>query len=262
MNNKIKFSVFTKPWKNLSASELAKYVNQLGFDGVEFPLRPGYQVEPENAEKGLPELVKQMGEYGVKVYSVAGTLEERVFAGCQAAGIPIIRVMAKIEPELGYVASEAKVKKEYEQLLPLCEKYGVKIGVQHHLGKYVSSAIGMMHLIEDFDPKYVGAVWDAAHAALCGEEPELGLDIAWSHLCMVNLKNAFYRRVSGPEALDVKWDKYYTNGRQGFASWPVIAEYLKKRNYEGVICLTAEYSAQDQVDRLIAEDIAYTKSLF
>ena len=41
-----------------------------------------------------------------------------------------------------------------------------------------------------------------------------------------------------------------------------MAAELKKRNYEGVVCLTAEYSDAKSVNRLIAEDIALAKSLF
>jgi hypothetical protein len=41
----------------------------------------------------------------------------------------------------------------------------------------------------------------------------------------------------------------------------VVAE-LKRRSYQGVVCLTAEYSDQASVDRLIAEDLAYARSLF
>jgi len=79
---------------------------------------------------------------------------------------------------------------------------------------------------------------------------------------MVNLKNAFWLRTNGPEADCAEWKYYFTSGKQGLASWPRIIRYLKKRGYQGVICLTAEYSAHDQVDRLIAEDIAYVKKLF
>lgn len=262
MNKNITFSVFTKPWKNMSASQLAQFVKNLGFDGIEFTLRPEYQVEPKNAEKGLPELAKQMSEFGVKITSVAAELDENVFAGCQAAGIPIIRVMAKIDPKIGYMASEANLRKEYEKVTPLCEKYGVQVGIQHHYGKFVCNAMGLLHLIEGLDPRCISAVWDCAHAVLAGEEPEFGLDILWPRLCMVNLKNAYFRRVNEPEAEDVEWAKYATTARQGMASWPRIAEYLKNRNYQGVICLSAEYTAGDQVNRLIAEDIAYAKSLF
>jgi sugar phosphate isomerase/epimerase len=122
--------------------------------------------------------------------------------------------------------------------------------------------MGIRHLIENYDPKHIGAVWDAAHNALNGEEPELAIDIVWSHLCMVNLKNAFWLRTNGPEAEVVSWKPYWTTGRQGLASWPRVAAELKRRNYEGVVCLTAEYSDEGSVNRLIAEDIAFAKSLF
>jgi sugar phosphate isomerase/epimerase len=262
MEKKFTYSVFTKPWKTQSVDELGKFVSDFGFDGIEFPLREGYQLEPDNAEKGLPELVKKFDAYSIKITSVASSTDEKVFAGCAAAGIPIIRIMVSIDPEAGYMASEAKAKKHLESIVPLCEKYGVKVGIQHHYGWDVQSAMGLLHLIEDFDPKYIGAIWDAAHSGLAGEEPEMGLDIVWSHLCMVNLKNAFYRRSNGPEAAEAEWERYFTTGQHGLGSWSRIAKYLKKRNYSGVLCLTAEYSDEELVNEYIAKDIAYAKSLF
>lgn len=261
-NCDVTFSVFTKPWKAQSVDELAKLVNGMGFDGIEFPLREGYQVEPENAEKGLPQLVKQLGEYGLKITSVAGNLSEKVFAGCAASGINIIRIMVAADLNTGYLASIEKAKKEIDAKLPLCEKYGVKVGVQHHFGPGINNSMELRHFVETYDPKYIGAIWDAAHSALAGEEPEQGLDIVWSHLCMVNLKNAFYKLASGPEAEKAQWKCYFTSGRQGLSSWTRVSEYLKSRNYKGIICLTAEFSDEIQVNRLTAEDIAYARSLF
>ncbi len=260
--NRVEFSVFTKPWKQQSIDELGKYISGLGFDGIEFPLRPGYQVEPENAEKGLPQLVKQLGEYGLKVTSVAGSLEERVFAGCAAAGIPVVRIMAGNKARMSYMEFIESKKKEIDEAIPLCKKYGIKVGIQNHYGPGVHDSMELRQLIQDYDPNHVGAIWDAAHSGLAGEEPEQGLDIVWSHLCMVNLKNAFFNRINGPEAEKAEWKRYFTTGKNGLASWPRVSEYLKGRGFNGVVCLTAEYSDEDQVNRLITEDIAYAKSLF
>jgi len=257
---KIVFSVFTKPWK-MPVPELGKFVKGLGFDAIEFPVRPGFQVEPENVTKGLPQAARQLADCGVRIASVAGPTDEATIAACAEAGIPIIRVMARIGED-GYLASEARLQREYDALLPLLEKYGVKVGVQNHCDRFVANASGLRCLIGKYDPRYIGAVWDAAHNALQGEDPELAIDIVWSHLCMVNLKNAFWRRTSGPEAEHVTWRPYWTSGRQGLASWPRVAAELKRRNYEGVICLTAEYSDESSVNRLIAEDLAYAQSLF
>ncbi|NLC67834.1 MAG: sugar phosphate isomerase/epimerase [Clostridiaceae bacterium] len=262
MGGKVLYSVFTKPWKNMSMEELARFVKGLGFDGIEFPLREGYQVEPQNAERDLPVMAKALGEHGVKIFSVAATTDEYVFAACEAAGVPIIRIMAGIDKELGYMESEKKLKQRFEKLAPLCEKYGVKIGFQHHFGFMVSSTMEMLHLVENFDPKHIGIVWDAAHSGLAGEEPEQALDIAWSHLCMVNFKNAFYRRVNGPEPGEAKWERYFTTGPHGLCSWSRAVGYLKKRGYEGVACLTAEYSDKANVDAYVVQDLTYLKSLF
>ena len=256
----IAYSVFTKPWKQ-PLPELAKQVKEWGFDGIELPVRPGYQVQPENVTTDLPLAVKQLADAGLKIFSIAGPTDEVTIAACAQAGVPIIRIMAPIGED-GYMASEARYQREFDGLLPLLEKYGVKIGVQNHVDRFVSNAMGLRHLLEKYDPKRIAAVWDAAHNALNGEDPELGIDIIWDHLCMVNLKNAFWQRTNGPEADLALWRPWWTSARQGLASWPRVAAELKRRNYSGVVCLTAEYSDESSVNHLIAADITYAKSLF
>jgi sugar phosphate isomerase/epimerase len=259
MKDDLVFSVFTKPWK-LPLPELGSFVKGLVFDAIELPVRPGYQVPPDNVGKGLPEAARILADAGVKIASIAGPLDEVTIAACAEAGVPIIRVMVRIGEE-GYLATVARTQQEYDALIPLLDKHAVQIGVQNHCDEFVPNALGLLHLMSKYDPKHVGAVWDPAHCALNGEDPELAIDIVWSHLCMVNLKNAFWRRINGPEAEDVEWRPRWTSGRQGLASWPRVARELKKRAYRGVICLTAEYDDEGSVDRLAAEDLAYARQL-
>ncbi len=255
----VTYTVFTKPWK-MPVSELGEHVSRLGFDGIELPVRPGFQVEPEHVGRDLPKVARQLGEFGVKIASVAGPADEPTVAACAEAGVPIIRVMARIEG--GYMATVAQLQREYDALVPALDRYGVTLGVQNHCDRFVANASGLLHLVGRYDPKHVAAVWDAAHEALNGTEPEFALDIIWPHLCMVNLKNGFWLRTNGPEAETARWKHYWTGGRHGLASWPRVVAELKKRDYQGVVCLTAEYSDETAVDRLIAEDVAYAKSLF
>ena len=51
--HRVSFSVFTKPWK-MPLPDLARFVHRLGFEGIELPVRPGYQVLPENVGSDLP----------------------------------------------------------------------------------------------------------------------------------------------------------------------------------------------------------------
>ncbi len=256
------WSVFTKPWKQLAPHALGEFVSRIGFDAIEFPLRPGYQVEPERAEKDLPALQKTLGEHGVSITSVASATDERIFAACQAAGVPILRVMAFQDRALGYMQSVAKARADLAALEPLCEKYGVVVGVQPHFGFAVSSTMELHHLLEGLNPKCIAGVWDAAHSALAGELPDQALDIVWDRLCLVNLKTAYYRRANGPEAPEADFQPYFTTGRHGASSWRRIVEILIARGYQGGICMPAEYTDEANVEQYIAEDIRYAKMLF
>ena len=258
---KVRFTVFTKPWK-MPIAELGKFIHNLGFDGIELPVRPGYPVTPENVTKGLPEAKKILADCGVRISTIAGGTDERTIAACAASGVPIIRICVEIPKEKTYLAGVSDLQKEWDKSVPILDKHGVAIGVQNHCGRCIANAMQLLHAVGKYNPKHICAVWDAAHNGLEGEQVDLALDTIWSHLRLVNLKSAYWKRTSGPEAPVAQWQVYWTTGRHGRSNWPSVAEELKKRGYSGDICLTAEYSDEHAVDRLIAEDIAYAKSLF
>jgi sugar phosphate isomerase/epimerase len=260
MPAKVEFSVFTKPWK-VPVDELGRLVARMGFTGVELPVRPGYQCEPENVTRDLPKVAAALREHGVRITSVAGPTDERTIAACGEVGVPIIRICP--DARGGYLEAEARHRRHFDSLLPALERHKVRIGIQNHSGDSVPvNASGLRSLVEKYDPKLIGAVWDAGHNGLAGEPPEMGLDLVWSHLCMVNLKNACWQRSNWPEAPVAEWRAYWTTGRQGLSPWPRVAAELKRRSYSGVITLCAEYSDEAAVERLTTEDLAYARSLF
>lgn len=249
-----RFTVFTKPWRD-PLPALAAKVAGWGFDGVELPVRPGYPVPPEDVEKGLPEAVRVLGDHGLTIASIAGPTDERTIAACAAAGVPLIRICVGFRPGERYFDGEARLRAEFDACVPYLERYGVTLGIQNHCGRDICNAMGLRSLIGGYDPKVVAAVWDAAHNALQGEEPELALDIVWSHLAMVNLKNAVWEHRS-----EGSWRPHWVAGPDGLASWPRVTASLRARGWDGVLCLTAEYDDHDAVDRLIAADSAYAKA--
>jgi sugar phosphate isomerase/epimerase len=257
-------SVFAKPWKGLSLAELAVHVRRLGFDAIELPVRPGFPCQPETIEQDLPRAVAILGDQGVAVLNITVDLpleDERIYAACAQANIPMNRVMFRLG-QTDYWDAEAAARRQLDAALPFCEQYDVQIGVQNHVGRFVAvNEMGLHHLVSGYDPRYVGIIWDAAHNALAGMEPEPALDVVASHLCMVNLKNAYWQRIHGPEAEWAEWKVYWTAGRHGLASWPRVMAKLKSMNYRGPICLTAEYSDHNRVDALIAADLHFARSL-
>ena len=231
------FTVFTKPWPEMSLPELADFVKGLGFGGVELPLRPGYQVTPDTISDGLPEAARVLGDRGIRIGSVAGPTDEKTIAACGEAGVPIIRICVGIDMEIGYMATEEKLRREYDALVPILDKHDVSIGVQNHCGAMVGSAVGIMHLIEKYDPKHMSAVLDPAHSAVDGEPEAMGLDIVWSHLSLINFKAAFRMRTNGPEDPEAKWKVHWTTGRHSGFSWSLMVNLLKGRGYTKDICL-------------------------
>ena len=92
----IYFAVFVKPWKGLALLELARHIRKLGFEWIELPVRPGFLCEPEKIEKSLPEIVRVLGEEGIRVLNITADLpltDERLYASSTQAGIHMNRVM-------------------------------------------------------------------------------------------------------------------------------------------------------------------------
>src|SRR5262245_59792024 len=108
MSQSVSFSVFTKPWRTLPLADLAHLVDTLGFSGVELPIRPGFQVEPEHLSRDLPEAIRIFATYGIAITSVATLPTPAAIAACGELNIPLIRVMADIGPD-GYLATTARL---------------------------------------------------------------------------------------------------------------------------------------------------------
>jgi len=215
----------------------------LGVDGVELPVRPGYQVEPAAIGKGLLEAKKILAGEGIKIGSVAGSVDEPTINALGAAGIRILRICVGIDMQIGYLATEKQMRKQWDALVPVLDKAGVTIGVQNHCDYCVGSAIGIMHLIEDYDPKHVSAVYDPAHCGLDGEPEVMGLDIVWPHLSLVNLKSAFRQRSNGPDEVEAEYQIVWSSCHHAIYSWSKLVQALKERGYKGDICLPAEYTS-------------------
>ncbi len=257
-------ALFVKPWKALPLPQLAAHIKTLGFDLIELPVRPCFQVEPQNIERDLPAAVKLLAEQGIRVLNVTAALpldDERLYSACAAAGIGLNRVMFRQGPR-DYWTAEAAARRQLDAALPLCERYGLRIGIQNHSRRFVPvNEMGAYHLLKDYDPRYVALFWDPAHNALEGMDSDAALDILAPHLCVVNLKNAYWRRTSGPEAAVAEWTIYWTSGAQGRASWSRLIKKLRAIDYRGPLCFSAEYTDEERVDDLIVQDLAFARSL-
>lgn len=258
MNNPL--SVFTKPWRGETPEELGALVASFGFTGVELPVRPGFQAAPNDARESLPVVCAALQAHGVSVTSVASELTEEVFAACADCGVPMIRVMAEITDPIGYMGSEGWWTRKLQSVDALCEKYGVMVGVQQHFGAYVAGSMELRHLLDAVGSPWIGAVYDAAHSALCGERPLYAIDILWDYLFMANFKNACFEQTESGRAA-AKFEPRFVRGNEGMADWGEAVKELSRRGYEGTVCMHAEYTDAGKTNNNIAEDLKLLKRL-
>jgi sugar phosphate isomerase/epimerase len=274
---KIQYSVFTKPWKTQTLDELGELVADMGFDAVEYPLRGGYQVQPEDGAEGIRKLVETLKKHGVGVASIAGGIDVAVedgkgkvlgasaelFEACGAYGIPVIRICQGFNKALGFWDNIKRLQEKYDAIAEIAAKTGVTLGVQmHHGNSDITNSYDSSILLQKYDPKLVAAVWDAGHSGLAGEAPAYALDALWNNLCMVNFKAAYWVQSTDTHGSIARWRVNWVTGPNGMCPWTDAVAYLKKRGYEGTVCLPAEYSDEKHVEEYARFDNAYIKKLF
>ncbi len=156
-----------------------------------------------------------------------------------------------------YRASVAEVRASLEAAAPLAEEYGVQIGVQPHHGRYVTSTLGVLDLLDGL-PEAFRLVWDAGHDALAGDDHAVTLRLAAPRLGLVNLKNAVYRRLDDGGG----WRHWWVGGGDGLSDWGTALATLPQIHYRGAVCLCAEYSGPLDVTGQIAADLALARRLW
>ncbi|MCH6256591.1 sugar phosphate isomerase/epimerase [Puniceicoccaceae bacterium K14] len=261
-------TVFTKPWQSLSPAELVDQVYEMGVDGVELPVREGFQVDPVKISEDLPSVAKLFEKRGLKIYSVATVLSSEAIRACGDAGVPILRTMLPLRPGMPYLENVEQFRETCREFSSVAESCGVSIGLQNHCDSFACSALSIIHAIEPLSDVAVSAVLDLGHTGLEGEREDIAIDIAWSRLSMVNLKNALRFSDGKDERGEVIWNRTWVPGKEGYTSWRKAVCELARRKFAKPICLTAEYKDNsqkvlkgDDVLPVIKEDIAYLKEL-
>lgn len=267
MNNKL--IMFTKPWKNETLEDLARLVKKLGLDGIELPVRDGYQVTPSNVTERLPEAVDIFGKYGLVIGSVAGSIDKDTIEAMGKAGISILRVCLNIDMSRGYfdsVKDHQRLILEHQDEL---EANKVKVGIQNHNGYCVASALGLHHILSGIPDNIAGAVLDFAHCGVAGEPVDMAYDIVKDSLMMVNFKSCYQARLTGPDEEEAKWQVLWSTSRNSIYSWKDAINLLSANDYKGYICLPAEYNhlgvkepiMDNEAAKRVLYDIQYLKSL-
>lgn len=170
--------VFSKPFQNLSFEETSALVAEVGWDGIECPVRQGGQVLPDRVEDDLPRLVEAMKKCGVAVHIITtdirgprDALTEKVLRTASRLGIKHYRMAhLRYDKDKSIPLQIQELKPAFRDLAALNKELGVCGGYQNHSGSdYIGGAVWDAHdLIKDLDPKCLGSHFDIGHATVEG----------------------------------------------------------------------------------------------
>ena len=235
------YCAFTKPLQKLSFDELAERIAELGFDGIEAPVRPGGHIEPEHVEDELPKLVEALASRGLTIGILASGVTSvdqphtaKVLTTAAKLGIPLYR-MAYYKYDLNQ-----PVAKQLDELKPMIRDlvaYSREVGIspiyQNHSGReLVGAPLWDLHeLMRDHPPEDIGVAFDLGHATVEG-------GMSWP--IQVNLLRP---RMRALYVKDFVWHKSGTDwvplgeGR----SDPKFYQQMRWPNFQGPLSVHVEY---------------------
>lgn len=169
---------FAKHLQWLSFDELADYLAEHDFDGIEATVRKGGQVEPENVERDLPRLVEALKGRDRRVLIMTtdisdarDPLAQRVLKTAAGLGVPYYRMGyyrysldQAIIPQLEAFRDTARRLAEFNAAVGITGLY------QNHAGaRYVGASVWDLHrLLEGGPAEQIGVAFDVRHATVEG----------------------------------------------------------------------------------------------
>ena len=202
--------VFTKPFNSLSFDELAERIAEMGFDGIEAPIRPGGHIEPEAVPDELPRLVEALKKRGLEITVLtsnvndpADPVNERVLRTAASLGIRRYRMKYfKYDLKQPILQQLDSWRPQVRELAAFNKELGITAVYQNHAGRnYCGAALwDLQRLLDGIPPSQVGVAFDIRHATVEGTMSwPVSLQMLRPHIDTVYVKDFRWSDTSKPE---------------------------------------------------------------
>src|ERR1041384_554731 len=141
-NRAHKICAFEKPLQGLSYDELADFLAELGFNGVEATVRAGGHVLPERAEDDLPRMIRALNKRGLEmtvltsdINSVNSPYADRILRIAAKLGVKRYRMLwYRYDLKKSVAAQLEEIRPKLKDLAEMNRKLGVTALYQNHSG--------------------------------------------------------------------------------------------------------------------------------
>jgi sugar phosphate isomerase/epimerase len=262
----MRFVYFTKFLQSFDIAALAAFCKEVGLDGVDMAVRPGYPVHPDNVARELPKAAKLFADQGLSIGLVTAptnlsdphTVETRLlFEACGKAGVPAIKI-GYFPYKAPFDAALKEARARLTVFARLAAATGVKACYHTHSGNYLgSNGAGLRLLLADLDPHHIGAFLDTGHTAVGGAPIRFELDMVRPWLSLVAIKDMAWSKTKQG------WQYQVVPAGEGIVRWDEVALGLRECRFNGTISLHGEYETKDVAERRekASQELAYLKKV-
>ena len=186
------------------------------------------------------------------------------FRIAQEVGAPSMRVMA-----LGYDGSThydellSRARECYGVIQQEAQRCGVKALVEIHNGLICPSAAATRRLLDGFDPRWIGVIFDPGNMVREGMENwKMAVEMLGPYLATVHVKDAGWLRDE-----EGKWACESMGLDEGMVDWPDVIDALRSAGYDGWLDVEdfrggwAKASEQFPTRWKLEQDFAYLSGL-
>ncbi len=251
-----KLILFSKAFKDKRIEELVTLAHNFKFDGYDLCVRPGYPINPENAAEKLPQIARLMNEEGLVIPMITGNFDllypdhptaEPILSAMEKANIRLIKLGYYLfDPERqDYWQEVDKIRKAFEGWQRLGKRYNVKICYHTHSNRCMGlNCAALAHLLNGFDPDYLGAYIDPGHMVVEGEEFSVGCAMIKKYLSIVALKDVLITREEYQEHGRCKY--LWVPAGKGMVNWTAVFSELKRIGYQGPLSVHCEFEVPEE----------------
>jgi sugar phosphate isomerase/epimerase len=179
-NDQVRNSVcaFTKPFNSLTYDELADRIAELGFDGIEAPIRDGGHIEPAQVPDELPKMVEALRKRNLELTVMTSSindpndpLTEKVLKTASQLGVRRYRMQyLKYDFNQPILKQIDEWRPRFKDLAAMNKQFGVTAVYQKHAGRnYLGASLwDLRRILDDIAVNEIGVAYDIRHATVEG----------------------------------------------------------------------------------------------
>lgn len=256
--NDMHVSVFSKHLQWLDFDKTAEVLKNAGFNGIDYTVRKGGHIQPENVKKDLPRAIKVAQQKGMDVKMITtgiSSLDDEkareILEIAASEGVGYYRMgYYHYQKDLPPLKSIEKAREHLTKLAEFNEKVKINGSYQNHAGRYIGAPVwDLYYLFEGINPAWTGIQYDIRHAVVEGGMSwHNGLDLVAPWINTLAIKDFIW------ENKDDRWRAVSIPlGNKGMVDFPAFFNIIGQKKLQLPMTIHYEYPVLSDKDMQLSE---------